>query len=56
MRCIVMTSNEQELISIIRNSEDPDKVAAYALNLFLDYLRKHGSSQDESCERPRAIS
>jgi hypothetical protein len=48
-----MTSNEQELISIIRNSEDPDKVAVYAFNLFLDYLHKHGSSQESTSAVPR---
>ena len=48
-----MTSNEQELISIIRNSEDPDKVAVYAFNLFLDYLHKHGSSQENTSAVPR---
>ena len=48
-----MTSNEQELLSIIRNSEDPDKVAEYAFNLFLDYLHKHGSSQESASAVPR---
>lgn len=52
----MLSNDERELLSIIKNSTDPEKVAAYALNLFLDYLRKHGSSQDDSCERPRAIS
>ena len=40
-----MTSNETEMIKIIRESSDPEKVAAYMLNLFLDYLRTHAPSQ-----------
>lgn len=41
-----MTDNEVELINIIRNSNDPEKVAHYMLNLFLDYLRTHAPSQE----------
>ena len=36
-----MLENEKELIELIRNSSDPEKVADYMLNLFLDYLRTH---------------
>ena len=46
-----MTDNEKELIEIIRDSSDPDKVANYMLNLFLDYLRTHAPSQ----ETPSAV-
>ena len=35
-----MTDNERDLINIIRESDDPEKVASYMLNLFLDYLDK----------------
>ena len=45
-----MTTNERELIDIVRNSPDPQKVAEYMLTLFSDYLRTHGPSQ----ERPSA--
>lgn len=41
-----MTTNEKELINIIEGSNDPEKVAEYMLNLFLDYLRTHGPSQE----------
>lgn len=41
-----MTENEKELIETIRNSSDPEKVAYYMLNLFLDYLRTHAPSQE----------
>lgn len=46
-----MTQNEKELIEIIQNSSDPEKVANYMLNLFLDYLRTHAPSQ----EKPAAV-
>ena len=46
-----MTNNEKELIRIIRDSADPEKVANYMLNLFLDYLRTHDPSQ----EKPAAV-
>ena len=41
-----MTENEKELIKIIRDSSDPEKVASYMLSLFLDYLRTHAPSQE----------
>ena len=41
-----MTQNEIELINTIRDSANPEKVAEYALNLFLDYLHTHESSQE----------
>jgi hypothetical protein len=47
----IMTDNEKELINIIEGSNDPEKVAEYMLNLFLDYLRTHGPSQ----ETPSAV-
>ncbi len=47
---LTMTDNEKELINIIRNSDEPEKVFEFALNLFLNYLRSHDQSQD----KPRA--
>jgi hypothetical protein len=47
-----MTENERELIKLIRESDDPDKVAEYMLNLFLDYLRTHGPSQEKHVAAP----
>ena len=35
-----------ELIEIIRDSSDPENVANYMLNLFLDYLHTHAPSQE----------
>ena len=41
-----MTDNEKELINLIRDSSDPEKVASYMLSLFLDYLRTNAPSQE----------
>ena len=38
-----MLEYEKEVYQIIHESADPEKVAAYALSLCLDYLRKSGS-------------
>jgi hypothetical protein len=48
-----MTENERELINMIRESDHPDKVAEYMLNLFLDYLRTHAPSQETPVVVPR---
>ena len=41
-----MTENEMKLIDLIRSSDEPEKVAEYMLNLFLDYLRTNAPSQE----------
>ena len=46
-----MSENDIELINLIRESEAPELVAQYMLNLFLDYLQTHGPAQ----EKPSAI-
>ena len=38
-----MLEYEREVYKIIHESTHPEKVAAYALSLCLDYLRKNGS-------------
>ena len=43
-----MSENEQELLQIIRQSEDPQAVATYFFNLFADYLQKHGPSLERT--------
>ena len=42
-----MTDNERELINLLRENDNPEKVASYMLNLFLDYLHKHDPSQEK---------
>jgi hypothetical protein len=48
-----MTENETQLINLIRNSSDPEKVATYMLNLFLDYLHTNAPSQETLSVVPR---
>ena len=48
-----MNDNELELIDLIRDSDNPDKVAAYMFSLFLDYLHTHGPSQEKHAADPR---
>ena len=43
-----MTEYEIELIKMIRNSNDSEKVANYMLNLFLDYLRTHAPYREKT--------
>ena len=47
-----MTEQEKELLQIIHESVDPEAVAEYMLNLFLDYLRTHGPVQETPCAIP----
>ena len=49
---ISMTEQEKELLQIIHESADPEAVAEYMLNLFLDYLRTHGPVQETPCAIP----
>ena len=41
-----MSENEKELIKLVRESVDPERVAQYMFNLFVDYLRTHAPSQE----------
>ena len=50
-RGLIMLENEIELIKLIRENDNPEQMAAYMLNLFLDYLRTHDPSQ----ETPAAV-
>ena len=42
-----LTKNEIALITLIRDSADPQAVAEYMFNLFLDYLQTHGPSPEK---------
>jgi hypothetical protein len=42
-----MTKNEQELIDIIRTSEDPQKAMLTAIDIICHYLELHGSSPEQ---------
>lgn len=47
-----MTEQEKELLQIIHESADPEAVAAYMLNLFSDFLRKHGPVRETLVATP----
>ena len=47
-----MTRNEEELIALIRENDKPEMVASYMFNLFSDYLRTHGPSQEKHAADP----
>ena len=47
----IMTDYKAEFMKVIDESEEPEKVALYVLNLFLDYLGKSSPSQ----EMPAAV-
>ena len=42
-----MTKNEEELLALVRENDKPELMASYMFNLFLDYLRTHGPSQEK---------
>ena len=48
-----MTENEKELIKLIRENDNLEKVANYMLSLFLDYLHKPCPFQERSSAAPR---
>lgn len=43
-----MTKNEQELIDIIRSSDDHTKAMVIAIDIICQYLRQHESSTEPS--------
>ena len=51
-----MSKNEMELLKLIRESDEPEKVSSYMLSLFLDYLRTHGPSQEKFVADPLVSS
>ena len=48
-----MTDHELELLYIIRTSENPEKALGIAIDLMIDFLKKHGELRDTSSEHPR---
>ena len=47
-----MSENELELVKLLHENDNPEMVAEYMLSLFLDYLRKHGPSQEMPVAAP----
>ncbi len=48
----IMSQNELELINLLHENDNPEMVADYMLSLFLDYLHKHGPSQEMPVAAP----
>ena len=42
----IMTQNEQELLNIIRTSEDKHKAMVTAIEIICRYITQHGSLQE----------
>lgn len=47
-----MTDNERELISIIRNSDDPAAMLEKAMQMFIADLNLHGGAEGKSADVP----
>lgn len=43
-----MTDNENELLNIIRDYNNPEQAVEIAINLLIDFLEKHEVPQDTS--------
>ena len=50
-----MTSNELELINIIRTSENPNALEV-AVKVIIDYLKQHESSEEPSADDRQELS
>lgn len=48
-----MNRNEQELITIVRESDNPELVAQYIFNLCVTYLRTYDPSRESYAAVPR---
>ena len=48
-----MSDNEKQLISIIREHDDPEQAIEIAIKLMFDFLEKREVPQDTSFEHPR---
>ena len=49
----MLSENEIKLVEVLRENDNPGKVAGYMLSLFLDYLRTHGPSLDKPAADPQ---
>ena len=47
-----MTTNERELIEMIRGSADPEKALTAAVEIITEWLKQHGSSEGPSAVEP----
>ena len=47
-----LSAELKELIKLLRENDNPEKVASYMFSLFLDYLRTHVPSQEKHAADP----
>ena len=47
-----MTENEQELLNIIKNHDNPDRAVKIAIELMIDFLKMREAPPDTFFERP----
>jgi hypothetical protein len=48
-----MTDNEKELLNIIRSHDNPERAVGIAIEIMIDFLKKHEEPQDTSFVHPR---
>ena len=51
-----MTANELTLINLVRDSENPEQALNIAVSVILDFLKQHGSSEEQVVACPREPS
>ena len=45
---VFLTNNEIELINMIRENDNPEQALLTATKVILDYLKQHGSSEEQA--------
>lgn len=50
-----MTQNEEELIKLIHENDNPERALMTATLIVLGYLKQHGSSEEPSAVALRAL-
>ena len=51
-----MTANEQELINLIRENDNPEKAIMAAAVIILGFLKQHESSAKQAAAVPRELA
>ena len=51
-----MTANEQELINIIRENDNPVQALSTAVDIILSFLKQHESSQEQVAVAPLELA
>lgn len=51
-----MTNNEQELLNIIRNNDNPERAIEIAITLMIDFLKPREEPPNTSFEHPQVFA